>query len=392
MYYLLILFFFLLTQGNAAISTYSYQLNASPTPTPQFNKDYEQAIAYENGVGVIQDPSKAFDLFLQCAKQGDSRAKYKVGLAYFNGVGVAKDQVEGLAWMHNAVRSGISGAVRASMEKAMGAEMSEKARKRAGELGSGSTSSAGSGMQPLPVLESTPRYNPYTGEILEDLQPPPYETEFLDWMKAHPTLKDVTTSELFDLHEGWLAMRQYPTGPNQLPIVFGPNQLPIVARRAIEPRPSVNPSTIPSDPKILNSIGQNYEFGTGETKSIVKAAEYYRMAAGQSYPPAQYNLARLYQYGMGVNKNSKTAFSLFYKAAMSGHSSSQAKLGIAYALGNGVPKNRVSAYMWFNIAAADGIKEAAHNREIVEKYMTPFQIQEAQRLSSEWSPQPQATP
>jgi TPR repeat protein len=105
--------------------------------------EYDQAIAYENGVGVSQDSCKAFDLFLQCAKRGDPRAKYKVGLAYFNGVGVAKDQVEGLAWMHNAVRSGISGAVRASMEEAIGAEMSVKARKRAGELGSGSTAPIG---------------------------------------------------------------------------------------------------------------------------------------------------------------------------------------------------------------------------------------------------------
>jgi hypothetical protein len=302
------------------------------------------------------------------------------------------------------------------MEKAMGAEMSEKARKRAGELGSGSTSSAGSGMQPLPVLESTPRYNPYTGEkIIENLPPPPYETEFLDWMKAHPTLKDVTTSELFDLHEGWLAMRQHPTGPNQLPIV---------ARRAIEPRPSVNPSTIPSDPKILNNIGVKYEIGQGVSKNIDKAAEYYRMAAGQSYPPAQYNLARLYLNGQGVPQSKKTAFEYFQKAAAAGNMNAakklalvyvkeknyplalewisylaergepdaQCQLGVYYAFGYGVPKNLVLAYKWFNLAGSKGIKDSQRDREIVAKEMTPFQIQEAQRLSSEWSPQPHTTP
>jgi len=96
--------------------------------------EYDQAIAYENGVGVSQDSCKAFDLFLQCAKRGDPRAKYKVGVAYFNGVGVAKDQVEGLAWMYNAVSSGISGAVCASMEAILGAKMSIKAKDRSKEL------------------------------------------------------------------------------------------------------------------------------------------------------------------------------------------------------------------------------------------------------------------
>jgi hypothetical protein len=98
--------------------------------------EYEQAIAYSNGVGVSQDSSKAFDLFLQCAKRGDPRAEYKVGVAYFNGDGVLKDQVEGLAWMYNAVGSGISGAVCASMEEAIGSEMCLKAKERAKELSS----------------------------------------------------------------------------------------------------------------------------------------------------------------------------------------------------------------------------------------------------------------
>ena len=51
--------------------------------------EYEQAIAYENGVGVSQDSYKAFDLYLRCANRGDPRAKYKAGVAYFNGDGVS---------------------------------------------------------------------------------------------------------------------------------------------------------------------------------------------------------------------------------------------------------------------------------------------------------------
>ena len=99
--------------------------------------DYEQAVAYENGDGVSKDPSKAFDLFFQCAKRGDPKAEYKLGIAYYNGAGISKDQVEGLAWMYNAVTGGISGAVCATMEANLGLELSLKAKDRAKELISG---------------------------------------------------------------------------------------------------------------------------------------------------------------------------------------------------------------------------------------------------------------
>ncbi len=42
--------------------------------------------------------------------------------------------------------------------------------------------------------------------------------------------------------------------------------------------------------------------------------------------------------------------------------------------------------MWWNLAAAQGNKDAAGNKDILRKRMTPAQIAEAQRLSSEWKP------
>ena len=96
--------------------------------------DYVQANAYQNGDAVAQDSSKAFMLFLQCAKRGDPRAEYKVAIAYYIGDGVEKDQVEGLAWMYNAVSSGITRPVCTSMEATLGSEMSLKARERSKEL------------------------------------------------------------------------------------------------------------------------------------------------------------------------------------------------------------------------------------------------------------------
>jgi hypothetical protein len=49
-------------------------------------------------------------------------------------------------------------------------------------------------------------------------------------------------------------------------------------------------------------------------------------------------------------------------------------------------KDYVIAYMWLNLAAACGKKEAAENRDVIARLMTPEQIGEGQKLAREWKP------
>ncbi len=49
-----------------------------------------------------------------------------------------------------------------------------------------------------------------------------------------------------------------------------------------------------------------------------------------------------------------------------------------------MPQDYVQAHMWFNLTAAQGDKDAAKNRDIVESKMTPADVSEAQRLAREW--------
>ena len=69
-----------------------------------------------------------------------------------------------------------------------------------------------------------------------------------------------------------------------------------------------------------------------------------------------------------------------------GNAFAQYNLGLMYAHGLGVPKDDVKAYKWWNLAAAEGDAGAKKNQAIVERKMTPAQIAEAQKLSSEWKP------
>jgi hypothetical protein len=42
--------------------------------------------------------------------------------------------------------------------------------------------------------------------------------------------------------------------------------------------------------------------------------------------------------------------------------------------------------MWFNLAAAGGIKDAAHNRDLLAAKMTRAQIAEAKSRAAAWRP------
>jgi len=57
---------------------------------------------------------------------------------------------------------------------------------------------------------------------------------------------------------------------------------------------------------------------------------------------------------------------------------------LMYYEGEGVLEDYVQAYAWWSIAATRGHKRAKKNKGIVKEKMTPAQIAEAQKLSSEY--------
>ena len=91
--------------------------------------------------------------------------------------------------------------------------------------------------------------------------------------------------------------------------------------------------------------------------------------------------------GLGVVQDYKTAVKWYTLAAEQGYAGAQYNLGFMYRKGQGVPLDNVYAYMWFNIAASSGdkdaAKDAAKNRDMVAKKMTPADISAAQKLTRE---------
>ena len=92
----------------------------------------------------------------------------------------------------------------------------------------------------------------------------------------------------------------------------------------------------------------------------------------------------MYGMGQGVLKDDKAAVKWTRLAAEQGDPKAQYNLGYMYSEGQSVHKDYVMAHMYFNIAAVSGSKEVVDNRGLLEKMMTPSQLEKAQDLAREW--------
>ncbi|HCU67625.1 MAG TPA: hypothetical protein DF774_17900 [Rheinheimera sp.] len=65
---------------------------------------------YDNGRGVKQDSTKAFEWYQKAAEQGNAIAQYNLGLQYSKGLGIKQDNARAVEWFHKAATQGIASA------------------------------------------------------------------------------------------------------------------------------------------------------------------------------------------------------------------------------------------------------------------------------------------
>jgi len=127
-----------------------------------------------------------------------------------------------------------------------------------------------------------------------------------------------------------------------------------------------------------------YQKGQGVPQDYKEAMVWYRLAADQGNPEAQFSLGYMYEMGQSVSPDFREAARLYRLAAEQKHSLAQFSLGYLYGEGHGVPRDYVQAYLWFSLAGSGGDAKSIKNRDTVAGKMTPAQIAEAQRLVREW--------
>jgi len=134
------------------------------------------------------------------------------------------------------------------------------------------------------------------------------------------------------------------------------------------------------------NLGNYYLRGDGVEQDFKEAFKWYSLSAKQGHQRAQFDLGVMYDNGEGVPQDYKEAIKWYRLAAEQGNAKAQFNLGFMYAKGYGVPQDYVLANMWWNLASSNGYKDAVENRDILEKYMSPAQIEKAKEMARNWKP------
>ena len=78
-----------------------------------------------------------------------------------------------------------------------------------------------------------------------------------------------------------------------------------------------------------------------------------------------------------------TALKELQPLAEQGDGVSQYHLGVLYDLGQGVSQDYKVAIKWWDVASSQGFESATENRNLVETYLSPTQMEKAKKLSLE---------
>jgi S1-C subfamily serine protease len=175
-------------------------------------------------------------------------------------------------------------------------------------------------------------------------------------------------------------------------------------RRSAGPCEPVTGGTVPFEETLQKAKAGDLESQFGvfwlyrQCNDYENALKWCRTAANAGHTGGQLYMGYHYLEGKeGVPQDYNEAIKWFTKAAKQKSPVAQIELGWMYYNGQGVPKDFVQAYKWFNLAAANAppnwwYANPADTRDGLAKLMTPSQIAEAQRLSSEFSPKKQNHP
>jgi TPR repeat protein len=135
-----------------------------------------------------------------------------------------------------------------------------------------------------------------------------------------------------------------------------------------------------------NNLGWMCNHGQGIPQDFKEAVKWYRLSAEQGFAMAQSNLGRIYLSGQGVSQDFKEAVKWYRLSAEQGNAKAQLNLGWLYDNGQGVLQDYALAHMWFNLCGSSGDQACVGNRSIIEKKMSPSQVEKAQEMAKNWKP------
>jgi TPR repeat protein len=140
------------------------------------------------------------------------------------------------------------------------------------------------------------------------------------------------------------------------------------------------------------TLGLKYSFDADLALSV----HWYRKAADQNHPLAQFNLGLMYASGLGVPMDDIQAVNWIRRAAEGGDAGAQFNLGNRYhgASLRGIQmdacESRLEAYKWLQLSAAQGYRGAEQARDRLIFSMTREEVTEGNEVVSRFVPRTEA--
>ena len=141
-------------------------------------------------------------------------------------------------------------------------------------------------------------------------------------------------------------------------------------------------------------LARLHDEGRVVEKDPVRAAQLIERAASLGNPDAEYAFAERLASGNGVARDQKHAWEWFKRAADNGQPAALYRIGqIIFKRDRSIEDN-ITAYAWLTLAAKLGSdevkKDAARDRDLLAKDMTPGDIAAAMARVRDWKPKPRA--
>ena len=290
---------------------------------------WERGIAFEFGVDVEINHTKAADWYRKAGNQGHASAQYNLGWAYEKGKGVERDFTKAAGWYRKAAEQGDATAQNSlgwAYEKGKGVE--RDLAKAAGWYRKAADQGNAVAQRNLGVLYQI-------GKGVER-----------DLAKAAGWYRKAADQGNADAQRNLGVLYEIGKGVER-----------DLAKAAGWYRKAADQGNAVAQ----NNLGVLYDSGKGVERDLAKAAGWYRKAADQGDATAQYNLGIAYQKGEGVERDFAKAAGWYRKAADQGNADAQRNLGVLYQIGKGVERDLAKAVDWYRKAADQGDATAQNN-------------------------------
>ena len=136
-------------------------------------------------------------------------------------------------------------------------------------------------------------------------------------------------------------------------------------------------ATLPAAEPQLAIIPKKANYKPSHSPNLVRALQYFTMAAERGHVESQFELGQMYARALGTPQRFDEAAKWYESAAQRGHARAQFNLAFMVAHGQGVEESLLKSYEWYRISFLSGYALAKQAMEVAAKKLSPGEVEMA---------------